>query len=299
MKESIRHFPAEMQEALKRLTLIVRRKVKDTVMIIVVDPNDVEQRVRVRKGKPAAPKSTMSDLRIVIVSNMNLLERRQSLFDRIDKRFIQVTSEESHALSPVYFNISISRLNEGLKDGNLFCVTLRKYGIVLYDTNEYALSSPRQVDYEEVSRTSRIIMDRELLRADEFLWGAEQYFNHENHTLEAFLLYQAAECLMSTIIYIFLQYRFRQRHLEEWMFYCKRYTPAISEIFPCDSEEESRLFSLLARAHKEARFRPDFVLSSEEGEKLLLRVLILREFTEETCRKRIGCYRSMAEKCSV
>lgn len=292
MKESIRHFPPDMQEALKRLSLIIRRKIKDTAMIIVVDRNDLEQHVRIRR-EVSDTATDMRDLEIVVVSNLNLMERRRSIFSRIDNRFLQVAGDVGISTSPVYFNISVMRLNEGLASGNLFCVNIRRYGIMLYDSKEFALVSPQQVDYAQVCRSSHATLEQHLLRADEFLWGAEQYHNRSNHTLAVFLLSLAAENLMDTLLNIYLQYHFQHTHLEEWLSYCKLYTTGIRELFPCDSDEEKRLFALLNDAQKETRFRLDFTIQPEDAETLMLRVLELRTFTERSCEERIGHYAAL------
>lgn len=259
-------------------------------MIVVLDKHDVEHRVWLRVGEKTVVAPKLDDLQIIIVTDANIGDRRQDVYDRINKRLLQVLELPPSTSLPLYFDMSKSRLMRELQGGNLFSVNVMKFGVLLYISGKFAIPEYCSVNYARVAAVSRGDYDKFMLLADEFIWGAEQYSSHKNYALATYLLYQAAESLMVTIENIHLQYYMRHRQLMHLVYYCSREVPGVADIFPCNEEEEIRLFQLLADANIDARAHPERTLSANDFEKLMSKIIALRELAHQVCPERIAYY---------
>ena len=76
----------------------------------------------------------------------------------------------------------------------------------------------------------------------------------------------------------------------------KPFTTELANVFPCDSEEEKRLFELLRAAYIEARYNDKFVVTKADIDALLPKIELLRDVVERVCKERLAYYDSRIEK---
>ena len=68
---------------------------------------------------------------------------------RVNARFMDGRDNEFQT-RPQLINESISKLNDALSEGRYFYVEILAQGIMLYDSGEYRLATPRELDYAEI-----------------------------------------------------------------------------------------------------------------------------------------------------
>ena len=108
--------------------------------------------------------------------------------------------------------------------------------------------------------------------------------------MEAFLLHQACENYYYAIRLTFTLRNSKQHNLSKLSSATKRYSEDLATVFPQDTLEEKRLFTLLKSAYVEARYNPYFVVTKEDIDALVPKVELLRDITKQICTAKIKEY---------
>ena len=95
------------------------------------------------------------------------------------------------------------------------------------------------------------------------------------------------ECYYVAFLLVFTDYRPKTHDLEELDGMVSKIDETLKKVFPCQGEEEKRLFQLLRKAYVDARYKKDYVITAEELKYLAERIQLLRELTEELCKEEI------------
>jgi hypothetical protein len=106
----------------------------------------------------------------------------------------------------------------------------------------------------------------------------------------SFLLHQACENYYYAIRLSFTLRNNKQHNLSKLSGSTKRYSEELKTVFPQDTPEEKRLFTLLKAAYVDARYNPYFMVMKEDIDKLIPKVELLRDITERICKERINSY---------
>ena len=85
-------------------------------------------------------------------------------------------------------------------------------------------------------------------------------------------------------------YGYKEHDLEFLIGKCKPYTLELAKVFPCDTDEEKRLFDLLRRAYLEARYNDKFVVTKADIDALVPKIELLRDIVEKVCAQQITLY---------
>ena len=109
--------------------------------------------------------------------------------------------------------------------------------------------------------------------------------------MTSFMLHQATEYFIKTIPLVFALYGHKEHDLEFLIEKCKPYTLELAKVFPCDTDEEKRLFDLLRRAYLEARYnKKNFIVTKADIDALVPKIELLRNIVEKVCRERLNHY---------
>ena len=127
-----------------------------------------------------------------------------------------------------------------------------------------------------------------------FIRGVRHAYDDEDSNIAAFFLHQACENLYHGIILTFTMHTYKIHDLEELIKAAKTHSLEITKVFPCDTEEEIRLFNLLLKAYIEARYNKNYIATKEDIEALIPRVELLAAITKEVCENKIKEYASRA-----
>ena len=237
----------------------------------------------------------ISDYDLLVVTKRRLGERESTINTRIKDRFLYGKDAEFHT-RPQIINESISKLNNAISECWYFYVDILEQGVMLYDSGEYELVTPRDLNYAEIKEMAQKYFDNKFIIASDFLDGALYYYDKRKYKMASFNLHQAAENYLKTVRLVYSLYGHKEHDLEFLLGKCKLHTLELAKVFPRDTEEEERLFELLKRAYVEARYNDDFIVTKSDIDALTPKVEQLRDITDRICKEQIARYEEQNRK---
>lgn len=295
MKNSIDFLPERKQRDLRELAALIRDEVKDVVMIILYGSYAANTYVERDERRDYGVRTIyMSDYDLLVVTKRRLGERESTVEARVRERFAAGKNDENLP-RPQIINESISKLNDALTMGRYFYVEIVAKGIMLYDSGECLLATPGELDYAEIKKMAEEYYGDKFSDGLDFFKGANFYYQEENYHMTAFMLHQATESFLKTIPLVYILYGYKEHDLQFLIEKCKPYTLELAKVFPCNTDEEKRLFDLLRRAYLEARYnKKNFIVTKADIDALVPKIELLRDIVEKVCKERIAEYCSFA-----
>lgn len=297
MKNSINFLPERKRNDLRELVGLIRDEVRDVVMIILYGSYAKNTYVECDERRDFGVKTYYtSDYDLLVVTKKRLGVREGTVATRVNARFMDGRDNEFQT-RPQLINESISKLNDALSEGRYFYVEILAQGIMLYDSEEYRLATPRELDYAEIKEMAEAYYKDKYSDAEDFLFHAKIAQERRTYQMCSFMLHQATENFIKTIPLVYVLYGYKEHDLEFLIEKCKPYTLDLAKVFPRDTDEEERLFKLLQRAYIEARYnKKNFTVTKADIDALIPRIELLRDIVEKVCRERIDEYSRLAEK---
>ena len=308
MKNSIDFLPERKQRDLRELVRLIRDEVKDVVMVILYGSYARNTYVECDERRDFGVRTFyISDYDLLIVTKKRLGVRESTAAARIGNRFLEGKNAEFHT-HPQFINESISKLNNALSEGRYFYVDILAQGIMLYDSEEYQLATPCDLDYPKIKKMAQEYFNDKFPEANEFSVVAGFTYQRGNYQMASFMLHQAAENFIKTIPLAYILYGYKEHDLDFLIKKCKPFTLELVKVFPRDTPEEERLFKLLQRAYIEARYnKKNFIVTKADIDALISKVdvgfgydevlfVTKADITEKVCRDRIAEYDRMNGK---
>lgn len=291
MKKSILHLPKRKQEDLYFLVREITKRLPQTEFIILYGSYATGKYVvydeRVEFGIPT---SFMSDYDILVVTSGISDKKVGNLLDNIDDLYYK----DPESQTPVQFiNDDIKTLNRQLEEGRYFYTQLKQEGIVLYDSGKYKLARRRKLNFKEIQQQAQEYFEQKFNKANSFLDQALYGVSRGDYVMASFLLHQATENFYYSIRLAFTLKSNKQHNLAKLSASVKRHSDELVKVFPRDTSEEKRLFTLLKDAYVEARYNPKFLVTKEDIDALLPKVELLRDITKRICEAKISEYGEM------
>jgi len=291
MKKSISHLSKEKQEDILYLVSRIQKFIPQAEMIILYGSyatgNYVEYDERIEFGVPT---SYMSDYDILVVIGDGSYKPVQQSLDNIEASYYKNPDTQT----PVQFiQENIKSLNRQLEEGRYFYTQLKKEGIVLYDSGNFKLARRRKLNYKEVQQQAQEYFDVKFKEADFFFDDAKINYQKERYKRASFYLHQACENYYHAIRLSFTLRNPKQHNLSKLSTAIRRYSKELTFVFPCNTEEEKRLFELVKAAYVEARYNTKFIVTKEDIETLVPKVELLRDITKHICEQKIEEYGQM------
>ena len=291
MKNSIDFLPERKQHDLRELAALIRDEVKDVVMIILYGSYATNTYVERDERRDYGVRTIyMSDYDLLVVTKRRLGERESTVEARVRERFAAGKNDDNLP-RPQIINESISKLNDALTMGRYFYVEIVAKGIMLYDSGQCQLATPGELDYAEIKKMAEEYYDDKFSDGLDFFKGANFYYQEENYHMTAFMLHQATESFPKTIPLVYILYGYKEHDLQFLIEKCKPYTLELAKVFPCDTDEERRLFDLLRRAYLETRYnKKNFIVTKADINALVPKIELLRGIVEKACKERFKYY---------
>ena len=107
-------------------------------------------------------------------------------------------------------------------------------------------------------------MNKGINKLTEFLASTDLYRIREQNKMAVFMLHQAAEHALHTILKITTGLQINTHNLDKLIRYCSMVSYKIPEIFPRNNEKNERLFQLLQKAYISSRYDKDYSIGAEE-----------------------------------
>ncbi len=172
-------------------------------------------------------------------------------------------------ITAIVFNIST--FINWLRNGHRFAMAVWKIAVLLYDSNDTQLDKVicEQKMVEEICSTQYV------KTANEFIVGAEFYFQRQQNGMSAFMLHQATENALHGVLKESTGLHINTHNLDKLIRYCSMTTYRINDILPRNNEIDRRLFKLLQNAYIDARYKKNDSIMNDELVILLNRVKTL------------------------
>ena len=291
MKDSIAYLPKDKQAELNFLVKEILKRLPQTEFIILFGSyargNYVRRSVRIEDG--GIPTVKISDYDIYVITSGINSKKAETILDNVEDIFF--SGKDFDRDTPVQFiNDDIKLLNKYLEEGRYFYTQIKQEGIVLYNSGKYKLARRRKLNYAEIKEQAQEYFDEKFQSANEFLHTAKLIYKEEYYKMESFLLHQACENYYYAIRLTFTLRNNKQHNLSKLSSATKRYSEDLATVFPQDTLEEKRLFTLLKSAYVEARYNPYFVVTKEDIDALVPKVELLRDITKLICTTKIKEY---------
>lgn len=299
MKHSIDFLPERKQRDLQELVGLIRDEVKDAVMIILYGSyaRGAGHYVECDERRDFGVKTYyISDYDLLVVTRRRLGVREGTVSKRVNERFME-GKDIAFQTRPQIINESISKLNDALSEGRYFYVDIISQGVMLYDSGEYQLATPRKLNFAEIKEMAAEYYDIKFPEAKEFEVIANFTLKRKSFQMASFMLHQATESYLKTIPLVYILYGYKEHDLEYLIEKCKPFTMELSQVFPRDTEEEERLFKLLQRAYIESRYnKKNFIVTEADIDALIPKIELLRDLTEKICKERLAFYEQQTTK---
>lgn len=291
MKNSIAYLPKDKQGELNFITKEVLKRLPQTEYIILYGSyardNYVRRGIRVEDG--GIPTVKISDYDILVITSGINSKKAETVLDNVEDIFF--TGKDFDRDTPVSFiNDDIKNFNKYIEEGRYFYTQIKEEGIILYNSGKYKLARRRKLNFDEIKEQAQEYFDEKFKKANEFLIDAKNAYDRGSYTQASFYLHQACENYYYAIRLSFTLRNNKQHNLSKLSGSTKRYSEELKTVFPQDTPEEKRLFTLLKAAYVDARYNPHFVVTKEDIDALIPKVELLRDITERICRERIEEY---------
>ena len=289
MKKSIAFLPKKNREDLKYLVELILDKIPVCEMIILYGSyargTYVSYDEREEFGIPTSFKSDYDILVINSAWSYDKIENKLASVRNIyDKR-----GDHRYRVPVQFIHDSIKKVNEDLKYSRYF------YGIMLYNRGKNKLARRKPLKFGEIKKQGEEYFGEKYAKARLFMEQAVFMYDKEEYVMSSFNLHQACENLFNAIMLTFTLKNDKEHNLEELFKASRGYAPELIRVFPVGNEEEERLFKILVCSYIEARYNPEFKVSREDVEDLMVKVEKFEEVTKQVCERRIKEYEKLAK----
>ena len=295
MKQSIAFLPKKNREDLKYLVELILDKIPVCEMIILYGSyargTYVSYDEREEFGIPTSFKSDYDILVINSAWSYDKIENKLASVRNIyDKR-----GDHRYRVPVQFIHDSIKKVNEDLKYSRYFYTELKRDGIMLYNRGKNKLARRKPLKFGEIKKQGEEYFGEKYAKARLFMEQAVFMYDKEEYVMSSFNLHQACENLFNAIMLTFTLKNDKEHNLEELFKASRGYAPELIRVFPVGNEEEERLFKILVCSYIEARYNPEFKVSREDVEDLMVKVEKFEEVTKQVCERRIKEYEKLAK----
>ncbi len=190
---------------------------------------------------------------LVIIKSEQGHNQAQDTIENNCQHFIPVTA----------IVLSDERFEEWLLEGHPFAHAVYTKAILLHGEKETTNLSVATKDKTAIQKENNTIYTAGLNKVEEFLAGADLYRIREQNKMCAFMLHQAAEQSLHTLLQLKTGLRVVTHNLDKLYRYCCMVCYQLPEIiFGSNKENDKRLFNLLQKAYIDTRYKSDYFINT-------------------------------------
>ena len=283
LQTSLDHLPAEKQEDLQRIVDSIKNRLP-IEMIILFGSYARGDWVEDRYLEDGITYEYISDYDLLVVLNTEV----QAIKKESSKRWRNKVRRDTDKEIPINIIFhGIDYLNAEIEDGSYFFLDILKEGVMLHDSGNFKLSTPKTLSPKQRKDKAQLYFDKWFGSATDFLDTYKFDFNRGKLIKSIFELHQSTERYYMCIILVYTDYKPKLHDLEKLDCQVCKLDDRFKTIFPRSTDKEERLFIVLKKAYIDSRYKLDYSIEREDLEYLSARVLKLKELTEVACREKI------------
>jgi len=200
------------------------------------------------------PKHSVEYYYIMVLVQCNREQSNTALQDKIETLCAAVVPTTA-------FVIDIERFNDWLANGHPFACQVANAATCLFDSLRSDLAEPGIIDQESVTKERQQLYCRAKNTIQGFLAGADLFRIRRQNQLAAFMLHQATEQTLLTILKLRTGLSVTSHNLDKLLRYCSMVSADVSDVFASNSLTDNRLLKLLQRAYIDSRYKPTYEIS--------------------------------------
>lgn len=131
-----------------------------------------------------------------------------------------------------------------------------------------------------MNRKNEALFNQGINKVQEFLAGADLFRIREQNKMAAFMLHQAAEQALITLLKIMTGLHLNTHSIDRLVRCCSLISDKLTVILPRNNDKDERLFQLIQKAYIDTRYREDYCISIDNLLILTDRVRALEKFVE-------------------
>ena len=207
---------------------------------------------------------------LILIDGSKGVHRVQDQIQNTSQNFIPVTAVVLHS----------DQFKDWLTNGHFFAINVCHKAVLLYgETLKASTLSIEEVNIK-FEKERILVQSKGLNMVKEFIAGAELYQLRKQNALAVFMLHQATEHGLQTILKTVAGLYITTHNIEKLISYCSMINYKISALFSRNNEKNERLFQLLQKAYIETRYKEQFLINAYELSKLKERVSNLQKLIQ-------------------
>lgn len=200
---------------------------------------------------------------LVIVNHAELAERQRYWRFSIDR--LHRAWRAGVVRRPIRLTVhSLAQVNRALSGGIRFFTAITESGIILYQSCDKPLATPRSLSAVERRDHGIRIAEKWLPKARAFVLGAQFYRDEGNLPMAALMLHQACESFYHCVLWTLALQSRRTHALDELRDFAEQQDARVGGIWTGITPFERRVFSRIRRAYVEARYGDHFRITHDE-----------------------------------
>ncbi|MEM9417271.1 MAG: HEPN domain-containing protein [Bacteroidota bacterium] len=283
LKTSLAHLPPSKQQELAIIQEIIRKHVPAQMIILFgsyARGDYVEKDYTIKDGTTYG---YVSDFDILVVTKRRIDPLKQRW------RAIEQTIAQKPLLTPItLINHDFFFFNAMVKHRHYFFADIIKEGIMLYDSGKYQLAVPTKLPNKKRLKKAKKYFEYWMDKGDDCKIGFDLFLDRQMYAKAAFELHQAVENYYAAFSLVMTDYKPKTHDLEALRKRSIMINEALKDIFPLDTKEKERRFTLLRKAYVEARYNATYKITEKELQYLSERTMVLQELTDQLCQEEIA-----------
>ncbi|HET8573799.1 MAG TPA: HEPN domain-containing protein [Edaphocola sp.] len=196
------------------------------------------------------------DINLLIVIPLN-----ESTTFKEMKKWIHTINTKKWKIN--YSLYQITQLRKYIEAGSIFHINACKKENLIYDSGAEPLPSPEPENFLEAQKKANTVFAQGFKRSSAFMEGARIYMEKRENSMAAFMLHQATELTLHTVLQAITGMYFRDHSIRDLLKYCDQVTHQLKGIFSKDPVD-TLLLRLLDEAYVNGRYNVEFVVKAAE-----------------------------------
>jgi HEPN domain-containing protein/galactitol-specific phosphotransferase system IIB component len=178
--------------------------------------------------------------------------------------------------------LMVEQFNTWLSEGHQFACKVAARAECLHDAGNVPHIIPAAINQQQLHEGKQQQAMAGINRVGEFLTGADLYIIRKQNKMAAFMLHQAAEQALHTLLRITTGMYTNTHSIDRLIRYCSMTCYKLPQVFNCSNEKEKHLFQLLQKAYIDTRYKEDYNITTTHLQTLRAKVATLETILKET-----------------
>ncbi|UKJ06239.1 HEPN domain-containing protein [Solitalea lacus] len=186
---------------------------------------------------------------------------------------------------------------EAILKNSRFFTTVLDQGCLLYSSD--GLFQPvivPDLNPKQTLEKAKKHYEHRFPMAKGFLNAAMEALDSGHFNVAIFILHQVMEQSLAALIRVYIAYRTDIHHLGRLLDLCNCFLTESDVLFPRNTKEEQRLFTLLNNSYSAARYKDSFNASSQDASLLYEKVGVFLECVDLLCKNKLAVFEKEAQK---